>query len=512
MGIYGGGIKNMESEALIRAREYEKEEGDRIPDRDRPVYHLTPLAGWLNDPNGFSYYQGEYHLFYQYYPFAAEWGPMHWGHAVTKDLLSWEYRPAALAPDCSYDEEGCWSGSALTLPDGRQLLVYTGREPFTNEGQREICQVQCLAVGDGTNYEKWPDNPVLTGKDLPEGSSIYDFRDPKAWKDEKSGLYYMVAVNRAADGHGQALLYESQDGFSWQFENVLDASHGRLGSMWECPDFFELDGKTILLVSPQAMKQEGEFLNYHGNAYLIGSYDADTRTFTREAAHALDFGYDFYAATTTEGPDGRRILVAWMQAWENVKGRSYPLGWAGMMTVPRELSVKDGHLFQNPVRELLARRQNPVNYRQVSVTGPLSLKGVSGRSLDMIVHIGPGQDSDYSAFEIRFAEGEIGGQYYGTVLRYEKEKGLIRLDRSMSGYADDLMPARVLKLEVEEGGQGRGEDLSIRILLDRFSAEIFINDGRYSLSSLLETGQEADGISFLAEGQAVIDVEKYEIR
>ena len=116
----------MISNILREARIYEELAGQTIPDGDRPAFHLSPRTGWMNDPNGFSFYQGKYHLFYQYYPYTSKWGPMHWGHAVSEDLLHWTHLPAALAPDTLPDRDGCFSGSAVELPDGRQLLMYTG--------------------------------------------------------------------------------------------------------------------------------------------------------------------------------------------------------------------------------------------------------------------------------------------------------------------------------------------------------------------------------------------------
>lgn len=516
--------RTMISDKLKQARDYEQQMGAMIPDEKRPVYHLTPWAGWMNDPNGFSFYDGKYHLFFQYYPFATEWGPMHWGHAVTKDLVSWEFLPTALAPDMPYDAEGCWSGSAVELPDGRQLLVYTGREPFiNNEGREEIRQVQCLAFGDGRDYVKYERNPVLTAADLPEGASIYDFRDPKVWKDEKDGCYHMVVASRAADGYGQVLNYVSVDGISWEYKGVLDASRGEVGSMWECPDFFKMGPDAFIIASPMEMKMEGEFLNFHGNAYFKGRFDEENHRFIREEVHALDFGYDFYAAQTMLAPDGRRLLIAWMTAWENMKGREHPQGWAGMMTLPRELTFVDGHLIQTPVKEIEAYRRNPVISKKVPVSGRIRQEGISGRSVDLTVDVSPAWNSDYDSFEIRFAEGEIRGRYYTVILRYDKKEGVITLDRSVSGYANDVMAIRRIELDrdcLEGSAQGgnkqntsleTGSDITFRILLDRFSAEIFVNGGRYVLSSVLETDLEADGISFVAQGDAVINIEKYDI-
>ena len=180
------------SKILEDARKYEEEMGSRIPADARPHFHLSSRVGWMNDPNGFSWYKGQYHLFYQYNPYDTVWGPMHWGHAVSDDLLHWQYLPAALAPDEEYDKDGCFSGSAMTMPDGRQMLIYTGvvRE-LDEQGVRRGLQRQCVAVGDGLNYEKIDANPILTVENLPEGANKYEFRDPKIWQ-ETDGTYRMV--------------------------------------------------------------------------------------------------------------------------------------------------------------------------------------------------------------------------------------------------------------------------------------------------------------------------------
>ena len=144
------------SEMLEKARKYEDEQGKQIKAEDRPAFHVSPYVGWMNDPNGFSYYQGEYHLFYQYYPYDTHWNSMHWGHVVSKDLLHWKYLPAALAPDEDYDKIGCFSGSAIELEDGRQLLLYTAVDQETMEdGTVRDIQTQAVAVGDGKDYKKY---------------------------------------------------------------------------------------------------------------------------------------------------------------------------------------------------------------------------------------------------------------------------------------------------------------------------------------------------------------------
>ena len=349
----------MISQALREAREFEEESEKQIQETERPSFHLTARTGWMNDPNGFSCYKGQYHLFYQYNPYDTCWGAMHWGHAVSRDMLHWEYLPAALAPDELYDKDGCFSGSAIELPDGRHLLMYTGvvREKQENGGICEV-QTQCLAVGDGTDYEKYENNPVLDERDIPEGSSRFDFRDPKVWR-KKDGTYRALIGSRPADGSGQVLLYASEDGLRWQYRKVLAANNDRFGKMWECPDFFELDGKGVLIVSPQDMlPRELEYHNGNGTVCLIGQYDEETDTFTEQYDQAVDYGIDFYAPQTHLTPDGRREQIGWMQNWETCAVRTPEDKWFGQMSLPRELSVRDGRLYQNPIRELEERRRD----------------------------------------------------------------------------------------------------------------------------------------------------------
>ncbi len=301
----------MISEKLQRARDFEAQYGAYIPEGERPAFHVTGTVGWINDPNGFSYYKGEYHLFYQYHPYDTNWGPMHWGHVKTRDFICWERLPAAIAPDTEADRDGCFSGSAVELADGRQMLVYTGvYQTRRSDGQMETFQQQCVAFGDGVNYEKYPGNPVLDGSDLPAGGSVLDFRDPKVWQ-EPDGSFSMVVGNRTPDGSGAIRLFTSPDGTHWTYTGTLDASHNEYGRMWECPDFFPLGGRQVMLVSPQEMTAAGlEFHAGFGSIALLGSYDSAIHRFERERVQSIDYGTDFYAPQTLESYDGRRIMIA----------------------------------------------------------------------------------------------------------------------------------------------------------------------------------------------------------
>ena len=492
----------MTSELLQKARDFEARYGPFIPDDQRPVFHMTPTIGWMNDPNAFSVYKGEYHLFYQYHPYANKWGDMHWGHVKTRDFIRWERLPAALAPDMPYDKDGCFSGSAVELPDGRQLLMYTGvRQVREENGEVHDFQTQCMAIGDGRDYEKYEGNPVITVKDLPKGGSPHDFRDPKIWREGET--YYAVVGNRPADGSGSVLLYESMDGLHWKFDGVLAACHNQYGLMWECPDFFPLDGKHVLLVSPQEMIPIGlEFHAGNGTLCSIGEYDRKRHHQIRENVQAVDYGLDFYAPQTLLTEDGRRVMIAWMQNWETANCQPSNIRYFGEMTVPRELKIRNGRLIQNPVRELERYRGYQVVYKNVMLSGMTTLQNVKGRVLDMTVNVRPAAEKgSYTCFKINVARD---GEHYVTV-RYKPEINTVRIDRSHSGFPHDIISVRDFLVRPRQG------EIKLRLILDRHSLELFVNDGEQAATSMIYTDVSADAISFEAEGRVIMDVEKYDL-
>lgn len=493
----------MTSQTLREARKYEEASEKLIKKEERPQFHLSTRTGWMNDPNGFSYYKGIYHMFYQYHPYDSHWGPMHWGHAVSKDLLHWEYLPAALAPDEFYDRDGCFSGSAIELPDGRQLLMYTGmfKERQKSGGFLEV-QTQCLAVGDGVDYEKYEKNPVLDERDIPEGSSRFDFRDPKMWR-KKDGTYACVIGNRPADGSGQILLYTSEDGFDWKYKKVLASNNNRFGKMWECPDFFELDGKWVLLTSPQDMLPQGyEYHNGNGTLCLIGEYDEETDTFTEQRNQSIDYGIDFYAPQTVLTPDGRRVMIGWMQNWDTCAIRAKEEPWFGQMSLPRELSVDNGRLYQRPIRELESMRCKKVEYKSVVISDTINLEGIKGRKVDMELEIWPENEQEiYRKFAVRFAQNA----QYQTSLSFKSDENILKIDRKFSGSRRAIIHQRRSKVN-SEGGR-----LKLRMILDQFSVEVFVNDGEQVLTTTMYTEKEADGISFFADKAVRMNVVKYDL-
>lgn len=482
---------------LKKANEYEKAEQEKIPVEEKPAFHVAAPVGWINDPNGFSWYQGQIHLFYQYHPYTTEWGPMHWGHSVSDDMIHWKNMPSVLAPDQEYDKRGCFSGSAVEK-DGKHVLIYTGVSNVQMEnGSIQERQNQCIAYGDGEIYVKSPQNPVITGDMLPADCSKIDFRDPKVWK--KGENYYLIVGNKNSEQKGQVVLFSSKNLEKWKFETVLaENSTGQIGTMWECPDFFELDGTHFLICSPQNMKaQKYEFHNGNNSVYFAGKYNETEHRFQKEAPKSLDYGLDFYAPQTTKLPDGRRILIAWMKSWDACV---IPDGqkWQGMMTLPRELRYMNGRLYQNPVEELKQYRKNPCCLKDQEISGTVQFDEVRGRMLDLTVEIENGQ---FDEFCLELAHN----MEYTTTYTYNRKKQIMEVDRTCCGVTKDVICRRIWK--VTEGK----ETLKLRFILDRQSIELFVNDGEQVVTTAICTPMEADEIVFSCDGKAKVNVEKYEI-
>lgn len=488
----------MNSKALTKAREYELQEESRVQIDDRAAFHLTPRVGWMNDPNGFSYYKGKYHLFYQYYPFDTSWGPMYWGHAYTEDFIKWEYLPVTLAPDQEYDAFGCWSGSAVELADGGHALVYTG--VVENPQTKEMTQTQCLAVGDGVDYIKSGNNPVIDGSLLPEGGSRADFRDPKIWYDKEEQLYYLVAGNRTKDGSGAILLFQSSNLEQWKYVTTLDCSANKYGKMWECPDFFSLDGMQVLLVSPQEMRvKDLEFHNGNNSICILGSYDKENHKFKRESVQSVDQGLDFYAPQTLETPDGRRIMIGWMQSWESSRNQPHDNKFFGTMSIPRELSIKDGKLFQKPVRELEKYRKNPVIYNGVTFKDSMQLDCINGRILDLEISLEMSTATPDDVITIELAKDNENE----TIIRYFPQSGILQFDRNNCGFNCDILNIRNVETTPYK--------LKLRILLDRYSAEVFLNDGERVLTSIFYTPIQATDITFSSTSETQMNISKWDL-
>lgn len=493
----------MEKFTLQRANDYIKKNAHQVIQDYRPGYHYAAEIGWLNDPNGFSFFAGDYHLFYQYHPYEAAPGPMHWGHAKSKDLIRWESLPVALAPDSPYDRDGCFSGSAIEA-DGQHVLMYTGHLNPDPEDPGKIRQTQCIAIGDGITYAKLEENPVIGTEALPAGALLQDFRDPKVWR--KNDGYYSVIGSRNEDGSGQVLLYRSSDLRSWQYVGELSRSDNRFGKMWECPDLFELGNQDVLILSPQFLERDGErYCNVHSVTYMLGRLDYETGKYEYAFAEELDYGFDFYAPQTLIDNKGRRIMIGWMQMWDrNIPAAELGHQWAGMMTLPRVLNLKGNLLYQEPVKEIEDYRSHHVAF-QSRINGKRSLQKMEGTRLELNISFKP---LGASKFGLKVRKGKE----EETVLSYDVANGIFTFDRSRSGHVIHAVPteegvngARRVLVGLEDGA------LNLRVFLDQSSIEIFINEGVKTLSSTIYPSVDSNGIEVFSDGEADITMNKWEL-
>ena len=450
----------------------------------RQHFHFMPQEGWLNDPNGLIFFRGKYHFFYQYNPFGSFWDCMYWGHAVSDDMLHWEYLPLALAPSETYDDHpkgGCFSGSAIEH-DGKLYLMYTGTS-YHGKGYE---QVQCIAYSeDGIHFTKYDGNPVITA---PDGIRKDMFRDPKVWK--HGNVFYMVC-GASRNDRGMALLYRSVDMLHWEYVNVLYESRGEWGTMWECPDFYPLGEKYILTFSPI---KSGD----HTSVYLVGDFDYQTGKFDPHISGEINWGFDYYAPQSFLAPDGRRIMVAWSNEWEWMPlwkdwGPTFQEGWCGFFNTPLEVSLgDDGMLRFRPIRELETLRQNSNILEDISVDDrAIQVCAGDGIVFEMKMKIDLEKTkADY--FEILLRCGEE----RKTTCRLDFQTAELSVDRERS----DGWSCGVSRSTLMLNGK---KELDLHVLSDKSSLEIFADNYRNNHSNNIFPSEEQNKIQLRTAGGSV---------
>ncbi|MDR2809824.1 MAG: glycoside hydrolase family 32 protein [Tannerellaceae bacterium] len=343
----------------------------------RPQIHFTPLSGWMNDPNGMVYHDGEYHLFYQHNPFGKQWGNMSWGHAISTDLMHWKHQPVALSPDSlGY----IFSGSAVVDRNNTSGLGVDGQSPlvafFTyhnmdiekNGGANMQTQGLAFSNDKGRTWIKYDGNPVI------ENPGIRDFRDPKVFRHEKSGQWIMLLAA------GQVIqFWVSPNCLDWTYLSEFGKDAGNHDGVWECPDLFPLrvrntgENKWVLIVNVNPGGPAG------GSAaqYFVGGFDGKKFTSDQKMPQWVDYGKDNYAGVTwSNTPDNRRIFLGWMNNWQYA-GKEPTLTWSGAATFPRELGlVKDSSTYlltSTPVNEINAIRGKTFHTKQLTIEETLSI-------------------------------------------------------------------------------------------------------------------------------------------
>jgi beta-fructofuranosidase len=363
-------------------------------DPRRPQFHLLPARNWMNDPNGPIFWNGQYHMFFQYNPLAATWGDMSWNHAVSPDMIHWTHLPVAMTPTPgSPDAFGCFSGTGIKV-GSRAYFVYTGVVQSTPEaatlrdGSSNLLETQCLAWSDDPKLLNWHKEPTPIIAHTPPEMKITGFRDPSLWR--QGDWYYMTVGSGVADVGGCVLLYRSPaagDLRQWEYLHTLTSGKWNGvktanpcddGEMWECPDFFALDGGHVLIYSTL-----GKVF------WQSGDLDAQTMKFTSRKTGLLDLDA-FYAPKTQLDAHGRRILWGWIPE-RRPDAAMREAGWSGMMSLPRVLQLDgDGNLRMSVLPQLTALRgaELPVQQRATTLlksTGEIHVSAKGGSSLEVIL-------------------------------------------------------------------------------------------------------------------------------
>lgn len=427
----------------------------------RQKYHLEPDRGLLNDPNGLVFYKDMYHVFFQWNRFEKNHSYKEWGHFTSKDLLHWNWEGSALLPDQFYEQNGVYSGSAL-IKDGQLRLFYTGNNK--SGGVRKSSQ--CLAVTeDGKTFQK-KGIVLSTPTEFTE-----HFRDPKVWQDGDD--YYMVIGAQMKNGRGSVALCSSKDTENWKFELVLAKS--KEYEMVECPDYFQVDGQGILLYCPQHRDNESDsslcsfsaYKEFGFNDIVSGKIEDSNVQNLDEGRKKMDQGFDFYAPQTFTSPDGRKILFAWMSRMEEEEEKLFGAGESSIhcMTLPRELSYRNGELCQLPVRELEKSLCIHKISEQERQSGEIILKNrVYCAKLSNL--------QNETSFEIEFQNREV-------ILEYKKVEKIISVKRK--NWVTKDYDERNCKIDSLE---------TIECWSDISSMEIFVNQGSKVFSMRMFTEEE----------------------
>ena len=444
----------------------------------RQNYHIQAVSGLLNDPNGFAFFDGNWHMFYQWCPWGAVHGLKYWYHTVSPDLVNWKDCGIGIAPDegDAPDNKGAYSGSGLV--QGETLyLYYTGnhrdreyvRHPFTLLASMD-------REGKIVKGEKplFSENPAYTEHQ----------RDPKIVYISEKEKYYIILGAQTPDKKGRVIVYESKDLVSgYTFAGELSVpGYDDLGIMWECPSIEHIDGKDVLIFCPQHLSLPGRGGSQNHNTYIVGKMDWDSLTFVPEGGlEFLDFGFDFYAAACAAGTQ-RHILSAWM----GLPDVSYPTDeeeWSGCLVLPRELSVENGKLMQRPPKELEKLRIKEINGVDKTVRLP--------KAAELLIK----PSVNNKDFTMRLFAGEDGQG--GLLLSYEASSKILEIDRSGMETVFN-----------ENEGPQRKQQLSdslfeLRIFIDSSSIEIFVNNGEAVFTSRVFP-KESENFLIIDKGKAEV--------
>lgn len=423
----------------------------------RLAYHIQPETGLLNDPNGFSYFNGKWQLFYQSFPFGGAHGLKSWAHLTSTDLVHWEYEGLALKPDTPFDSHGVYSGSALPIDD-QLFLFYTGNvrdKDWTRHAYQNGAWMDTNGTVTKIAQPLFPEDPHYTD----------DFRDPMIFPYNNG--FAMVIGAKNLEGEGKILTYFSADKDVKNFKQLgeLTFTTKPLGYMVECPNLVFIDNKPLLLFCPQGLdKNIKEYDNIFPNMYVVADeFDiANNELINPSSLANLDEGFDVYATQAFNAPDGRALAVSWI----GLPDITYPTdteGWSNCLSLVKELTLKNGELFQYPVSETLNLRQ-----KQTKLTAGTT--NIKSTAYELAVEVPAGEVSTLTLFA-----NEKNSR--GLLLTIDTNHGKITLDRSNVGipFAEAFGHVRTAEVSKEK-------NITVNIFADTSVIEIYINQGERTLT------------------------------
>ena len=434
-------------------------------------FHFDSPLGLINDPNGLSFYNGEYYIFFQWNPYGCEHNYKHWGYIKTKDFINFKYPNVFISPDSWYDKNGCYSGSAI-VKDNILNLVYTGnvKDP---EGNRE--SYQCLATLSNEDEVKKL-GPIIN--EIPNGYTAH-FRDPYIFeKDEK---YYIVIGAQNKKLQGRALMYSSIDFNEWILEGEINSKYKDFGFMWECPSLFQINGLDILAISPQGLKKEElKYQNIYQSGYMIGNLNYENLNYNHGEFKEFDSGFDFYAPQIFKDINDRTIMIGWMGLPETEDCHiTSKYGWMHSLTMPRELFIKDGILYQSPIKEFKELREEKLVCLENIETDHLNINNIESNSYEMILSLNRGESNEVNISFMKDDNGEV-----SLVYNFDTEIcTLSRVKCNSNGIEE-----RKFKLYIKDS-------LKINMFVDKSAVEIYFGDGEEVASLRIYNGDEATGLS-----------------
>lgn len=470
----------------------------------RPQYHFSPPSGWMNDPNGMVYYAGEYHLFYQYYPDSTVWGPMHWGHAISKDMVNWENMPIALYPDSlGY----IFSGSAVvdwkntsgfgTSENPPLIAIFTYHNMDYEKSGRTDVETQGIAYSTdkGRTWTKYDQNPVI------QNPGSRDFRDPNViWHEETQKWNLILSA------HDHVKIYSSGDLKEWNLESEFGSDAGTHDGVWECPDLFELkvngsdQSKWVMIVNINPGGPNG------GSAaqYFVGDYDGHTFTAASKETSWLDWGRDNYAGVTwSDVPkeDGRRLFIGWMSNWHYAN--LVPTGvWRSAMTIPRELKLEESDgkylVVSEPVKELdqLQNQASKITFAEEPISGVklLDTNNINLHQCELVLNLETDNNSVGTfGLTLENAMGEL------VKIGYSEENKQFFVDRIKSGdmsFSDKFTG-------IDYAPYNIGKEVQLHLYFDAASVELFVDGGKLVMTDIYFPTENFTKLSLFSENGEV---------